>query len=98
MGRFLWAWLILACGGCAGTSRRATPSLTIPTGRPQNIIVIMADDQGYQDVGCYGSPDISTPNLDRMAAEGMRFTDFYAAAAVCTPSRIGLSAPPRSVR
>ena len=55
-----------------------------------NFIVILADDQGYQDLGCYGSPDIKTPNIDRMAADGMRFTDFYDAACVCSPSRAAL--------
>lgn len=52
-----------------------------------NFVIIFADDQGYQDAGCYGSPDISTPNLDKMAEDGMQFTDFYVAASVCTPSR-----------
>jgi len=57
-----------------------------PTDRP-NIILINCDDLGYGDLGCYGSAVHSTPALDRMAAEGMRFTDFYMGAPVCTPSR-----------
>src|SRR5207247_5845013 len=55
-----------------------------------NIVVIFVDDLGYGDLGCYGHPSIRTPHLDRMAAEGMRFTDFYVSAPVCTPSRAGL--------
>lgn len=55
-----------------------------------NIIIVMADDMGYGDLSCYGHPTIRTPNLDRMAAEGLRFTDFYAGANLCTPSRAAL--------
>ncbi|HEY1171632.1 MAG TPA: sulfatase [Verrucomicrobiae bacterium] len=55
-----------------------------------NFIVIFCDDLGYGDLSCYGHPTIRTPHLDRMAAEGIRFTDFYASAPVCTPSRAGL--------
>ena len=55
-----------------------------------NIIILFADDLGYGDLGCYGHPSIRTPQLDRMAAEGLRFTDFYSAAEVCTPSRAAL--------
>lgn len=58
--------------------------------RKPNIIIILADDLGYGDVGCNGSTHIRTPNIDRMAAEGARLTDFYASANVCTPSRAGL--------
>src|SRR5687768_283756 len=50
--------------------------------RPPNVVLIFADDLGYGDLGCYGAKGIDTPNLDRMAAEGMRFTDFYTAQAV----------------
>ncbi|MEE2658720.1 MAG: sulfatase [Candidatus Latescibacterota bacterium] len=57
-----------------------------PTDRP-NIILINCDDLGYGDVGCYGSTVHRTPHLDRLATEGMRFTDFYMASPVCTPSR-----------
>jgi N-acetylgalactosamine-6-sulfatase len=53
-----------------------------------NIVFIMADDLGYGDLGCYGCGDILTPNLDRLASEGIRFTDFYANASVCSPTRI----------
>lgn len=52
-----------------------------------NIIFILADDLGYGDLGCYGQTKIKTPNLDKMAAEGMRFTDAYAGSTVCAPSR-----------
>ncbi len=55
-----------------------------------NIIHILADDVGYDDIGCYGSKDIKTPNLDRMAAEGMIFTDFYAPHGTCTPTRAAI--------
>src|SRR5687768_17200921 len=55
-----------------------------------NIVYIMADDLGYGDLGCYGQTKIKTPNLDRMAAEGMRFTQCYAGSTVCAPSRSSL--------
>src|SRR5687768_16506228 len=55
-----------------------------------NFVIIMADDLGYGDLGCYGHPSIRTPHLDRMAREGIRFTDFSSSAEVCTPSRAGL--------
>ncbi|MGJ8639216.1 MAG: sulfatase family protein [Opitutaceae bacterium] len=52
-----------------------------------NVIFILMDDMGYSDVSCYGATKVHTPNIDRMAAEGMRFTDFHAAASICSPSR-----------
>ncbi len=55
-----------------------------------NFVIIFNDDQGYQDLGCYGSPNIDTPNIDRLASEGMRFTDFYSAYCVCSASRASL--------
>ena len=55
-----------------------------------NIIVILCDDLGYGDLECYGHPHIKTPNLNRLAGEGLRFTDFYSAAPVCSPARVGL--------
>lgn len=67
-------------------------------GRTPNIVIIFADDLGYGDLGCYGSPVIRSPHLDRMAAEGQRFTDFYSAAPVCTPSRAALLTGRHAVR
>lgn len=58
-----------------------------PPGRLPNFVVILADDLGYGDLGCYGSTKNRTPNLDRMAADGTRFTSFYSTSSVCTPSR-----------
>lgn len=65
------------------------PAVLAETDRP-NIIYIMTDDLGYGDLGCYGQKVVETPNLDRMAAEGMRFTDHYAGHTVCRPSRLVL--------
>jgi len=59
------------------------------TAKP-NIIFIFIDDQGYYDLGCYGATEIKTPRIDQMAAEGIRFTDYYSAAPICSPSRAGL--------
>jgi arylsulfatase A-like enzyme len=72
------AWLLLVAMACA--AERAHP----------NVIFILSDDLGYADIGPYGQKDIATPNLDRFAREGMRFTDAYAGAAVCGPSRAAL--------
>ncbi|MBL9216036.1 MAG: arylsulfatase [Opitutaceae bacterium] len=58
-----------------------------PPARPPNIVFIMADDLGYADLGCYGQTRMRTPRLDRLAAEGTRFTQVYAGASVCAPSR-----------
>ncbi len=60
------------------------------TTKPLNFVVILTDDLGWGDLGCYGSRAVSTPNIDALAAHGTRFTDFYACAAVCSPSRYGL--------
>jgi len=69
-----FVFVLIVCGHAAGADK-------------PNIIFIMADDLGYGDLGCYGQKIIQTPQLDRMAAEGMRFTQFYAGSTVCAPSR-----------
>ncbi len=61
-----------------------------PSARPPNVVLIFTDDQGYGDVGVYGATGFTTPHLDRLAAEGVRFTDFYASQAVCSASRASL--------
>ncbi|MAS96265.1 MAG: hypothetical protein CMO55_23935 [Verrucomicrobiales bacterium] len=64
-------------------------TVTLATAKPTpNIIFILADDLGYGDLGCYGAPDIATPNLDKLASEGIRFTDAYANGAICSPTRM----------
>ena len=86
------AFLKAVSAGAAAIALPACLKKTPPAapGHPPNVVIIFTDDQGYQDVGCFGSPLIRTPNLDRMASEGMRFTDFYVAASVCSPSRAAL--------
>lgn len=79
----------LAQATAAGLAARSAHGATEHSGVPPrpNIIFIMADDLGYADVGCYGQQQIQTPNIDRMAREGTRFTQCYAGSSVCAPSR-----------
>ena len=67
----------------------STAAFPLSAQRPAkpNIVLILADDLGYGDLGCYGQKQIATPNLDRLAAEGIRFTQAYAGSTVCAPSR-----------
>lgn len=79
---FLFIAILYSC------SHSSAPTET--PANPPNIIIVFTDDQGYQDLGCYGSPDIATPHLDQMAKEGMRFTNFYVSQPVCSASRASL--------
>ena len=83
----LLIWIVVS-----GVSRASDPasSESAPNAQAPNVVIIYCDDLGYGDLGCYGHPTIKTPNLDRMAAEGLKFTSFYSAAPVCTPSRAAL--------
>ena len=67
----------------------AAPGLAAAVRRP-NVILILADDLGYSDLGCYGCRDIRTPSIDRLAAQGVRFTTFYSSGTECTPTRAAL--------
>jgi len=80
-----WAAGVTAAAALAGGAGAAEPAR-----RPPNVVLIYADDVGYGDLGCYGARRVKTPNLDRLAAAGLRFTDAHAPSATCTPSRYGL--------
>lgn len=91
-------FLVTKCGALPGTGILLIMALSFVCveGRAQkggddlNFVIIFTDDQGYGDLACYGHPTIKTPHLDRMAREGQRWTSFYSAANVCTPSRAAL--------
>src|SRR5262249_25344262 len=74
--------------GAAATAvlGRGSRAFAVPQ-RPPNVLFILADDLGYGDLSCYGRPDYRTPNIDRLASQGMRFTSAYSASPVCTPTR-----------
>lgn len=85
----IWAALLLICGvlvGCHSATQTDEPA---ETDRP-NIVILLVDDAGYADFGFMGSTDLSTPNLDQLAENGMIFTDAHVSASVCGPSRAGL--------
>ena len=88
-------FVVIVAAWAAGQTVSPSPGAPRAAGqgqpaRPPNFIVILTDDQGYGDLSSYGHPTIHTPNIDRMASEGVRLTSFYASASVCTPSRAGL--------
>ena len=68
----------------------STTLLAAEVSQPTNVVLILVDDQGYYDLGCYGATEVATPRIDQLAQEGVRFTDYYAAAPICSPSRAGL--------
>lgn len=76
--------------GAAAVAAAGTPALAHTSGRKPNVLFIMADDLGYADLSCYGRRDYKTPVLDRLAAQGMKFTHAYANSAVCTATRVAL--------
>lgn len=87
--RFLVGIFAVALVSLAGAAEPIKLQIT-EAQRPPNIIFVLADDLGYGDLGCYGQKRIKTPNIDRLAAEGIRFTQCYAGSTVCAPSRCAL--------
>lgn len=83
---------LTGCGSSSSSSSSSSSGPPPPTqgARRPNIVLILSDDQGYADVGYQGAEGFTTPNIDWMAAHGMRFTDFYMGASVCTPARAAL--------
>jgi len=73
-----------------GTIPAQAPSAMATTGRPPNIVLILVDDMGWKDLGCYGSTFYETPNIDKLAESGVRFTDAYAAAPLCSATRAAI--------
>lgn len=73
---------MLLLWGISGLSQ-----ITSAAERPPNVIFVLTDDLGYSDIGCYGATKVKTPHIDRLAAEGLRFTHFHTAASICSPSR-----------
>lgn len=74
------ATLLVAAACAAGTTARG----------PKGVLMFFVDDMGYGDLGCFGAPTTSTPHIDLMAAQGLKLTQWYSAAPLCTPSRAGL--------
>lgn len=85
MFRYFFVFLVLGLISCGEKKAPVKEEERSP-----NIVLIFTDDQGYQDVGVFGSPNIKTPNLDQMAADGVKMTHYYAAQAVCSASRAGI--------
>src|SRR5580765_7324314 len=84
----IWILSLLAFGVSSQPASSARPEGPSPEG--PNIVLIFADDLAWADLGCYGNPRARTPNLDQMAREGIRFTDFYVGQPVCSASRAAL--------
>ena len=83
--------LISCTGGNKSAEASATAAINCDTNKQRpNIVILLTDDQGYGDMRCYGNEKLQTPHLDQLAAEGTRFTNFYAGAAASTPSRAAL--------
>ncbi|MEI7828763.1 MAG: sulfatase [Prolixibacteraceae bacterium] len=83
---------LVGCTAAFAAVTACLPAFSAPKAKPVNIVLVFIDDMGYGDLGCYGATGYKTPNLDRMASQGVRFTNFVSAQAVCSASRAGIMA------
>ncbi|HWS00361.1 MAG TPA: sulfatase, partial [Prolixibacteraceae bacterium] len=81
---------LIKCVTILASAAFSLPAVAAPKAKPVNIIVVFIDDMGYGDLGCYGATGYTTPNLDKMASQGVRFTNFVSAQGVCSASRAGI--------
>lgn len=96
--RHLAALLALATAAAAAARADEATAVNAASGRYPNIVLIFVDDLGWSDIGCYGNELVETPNIDRLAREGIRFTDFYASGPVCSPTRCALQSGQNQAR
>ncbi len=82
----IWRYFLLTLPLAATVSVETSPSSQTASNKP-NIVIFFGDDVGYGDLEVYGHPTSSTPNLNKLAADGLRFTQFYVTSPVCSPSR-----------
>jgi uncharacterized sulfatase len=76
--------------GCAAAALAATSARAVGPKRP-NVLFVLTDDMGWGDPSCFGNKEVPTPNIDRLARGGMRFTQFYVASPICSPSRVAFT-------
>ena len=88
LARSIWSLMITAAAAATSVAAHSLPAAQHP--QPPNIVFFLADDMGWRDAGCYGSTFYETPNIDRLAKQGMRFTSAYAACPVCSPTRASI--------
>ena len=94
--RFAACLSLLLCFGSTACFRGSIASAVASP--PPNIVLVMIDDLGWSDIGCYGNDFVETPNIDQLASEGVRFTHFYASGAVCSPTRCALQSGQNQAR
>ncbi|MCA9188500.1 MAG: sulfatase-like hydrolase/transferase [Pirellulaceae bacterium] len=85
----VWGWICLSCCWCGLPF--AEPRNALQAAEQPNVIVVFIDDMGYSDLSCFGNTEATTPEIDRLASEGIRFTNFYVNSPICSPSRVALT-------